>query len=124
MPVPGPACSRQATRAWQYREDLREILNRKQRHVVRQMLKQWCTNVMRSKVEAMKDVAQMIRNHLEGIVAWTQTRMTNSFLEAINGLFQTAKRKARGYRRLTTIRTIIFLIAGKLNFRTLNPHAV
>jgi len=31
--------------------------------------------------------------------------------------------KARGYRRLSTIRTIIFLIAGKLDFRTLNPHA-
>ncbi len=119
-----PACSRQAARAWQYREDLREILNRKQRHVVRQMLKQWCTNVMRSKVEAMKDVARIIRNHLEGIVAWARTRMTNGFLKAINGLFQAAKRKARGYRRLSTIRTIIFLIAGKLNFRTLNPHAV
>ncbi len=115
--------TKRTARAWQYREDLREILNRKQRHVVRQMLKQWCTNVMRSKVEAMKDVARMIRNHLEGIVAWARTRMTNGFLEAINGLFQAAKRKARGYRRLSTIRTIIFLIAGKLNFRTLNPHA-
>ena len=72
----------------------------------------------------MKDLARMIRNHLEGIVAWARTRMTNDFLEAINGLFQAAKRKARGYRRLTTIRTIIFLIAGKLDFRTLNPHAV
>jgi hypothetical protein len=39
----------------------------------------------------------MIRSHLEGIVAWTQTRQTNGFLEAINGLFQAAKRKARGY---------------------------
>ena len=114
--------TKRTARAWQYREDLREILNRRQRHVVRQMLKQWCTNVMRSKVEAMKDVARMIRNHLEGIVAWARTRMTNGFLEAINGLFQAAKRKARGYRRLTTIRTIIFLIAGKLDFRTLNPH--
>jgi len=61
--------------------------------------------------------------HLEGIVAWARTRMTNGFLEALNGLFQAAKRKARGYRRLSTIRTIIFLIAGKLDFRTLNPHA-
>ena len=118
-----PACSRQAARAWRYREDLREILNRKQSHVVCQMLKQWCTNVMRSKVEAMEDVARMIRNHLEGIVTWARTRMTNGFLEAINGLFQAAKRKARGYRCLATIRTIIFLIAGKLDFRTLNPHA-
>jgi len=116
--------TKRTARAWQYREDLREILDRKQINVVRELLTQWCTNVMRSKVEPMKAVAKMIRNHLEGIVAWARTRMTNGFLEALNSLFQAAKRKARGYRRLSTIRTIIFLIAGKLDFRTLNPHAV
>jgi len=115
--------TKRTARAWQYREDLREILNPKQINVVRDMLRQWCTNVMRSKVEPMKVVAKLIRNHMEGIVAWARTRMTNGFLEALNGLFQAAKRKARGYRRLSTIRTIIFLIAGKLDFRTLNPHA-
>ena len=78
---------------------------------------------MRSTVQAMKDVARMIRTHLEGIAAWARTRMTNGFLEALNALFQTAKRKARGYRRWLIVRTIIFLIAGKLDFRTLNPHA-
>lgn len=52
---------------------------------------------MRLKVQAMKDVARMIRTHLEGIAAWARTRMTNGFLEALNGLFQVAKRKARGY---------------------------
>jgi transposase len=114
--------TKRTARAWQYREDLRTILNRKQVNVVRDLLRQWCTNVMRSKVEPMKAVAQMIRKHLEGIVAWARTRMTNGFLEALNGLFQAAKRKARGYRRLSTIRTVIFLIAGKLDFRTLNPH--
>lgn len=114
--------TKRTARAWQYREDLREILNRKQINVVRQLLKQWCTNVMRSKVEPMKAVARMIRNHLEGIVAWARSRMTNGFLEALNSLFQATKRKAPGYRRLSTIRTIIFLIAGKLDFRTLNPH--
>ena len=72
----------------------------------------------------MKAVARMISNHLEGIVSWARTRMTNGFLEALNGLFRAAKRKARGYRRLSTIRTVIFMIAGKLNFRTLNPHAM
>jgi transposase len=109
-------------RAWMYREQLREILNRKQVNVVRGLLGQWCTNVMRSKVEPMKEVAKMIRAHLEGIIAWAQTRATNGFLEAINGLFQAAKRKARGYRRLATIRTVIFLIAGKLDFSKVNPH--
>ena len=78
---------------------------------------------MRSKVEPMKDVARMVRTHLEGIVAWAQTRQTNGFLEAINGLFQAAKRRARGFTRLSTIKTVIFLIAGKLDLQAINPHA-
>lgn len=110
-------------RAWLYKERLREILGRKQINVVRVMLEHWCTCVMRSKVEPMKEVAALVRRHLEGIVAWAQTRQTNGFLEAINGLFQAAKRRARGFTRLSTIRTVIFLIAGKLDFHAINPHA-
>ncbi len=115
--------TKRTARAWLYKEQLREILERKQINVVRNMLTQWATNVMRSKVEPMKEVAKMIRNHLDGIVAWTQTRQTNGFLEAINGLFQAAKRKARGYGNFSTIRTVIFLLAGKLDFSNINPHA-
>ena len=110
-------------RAWLYKEQLREILERKQINVVRAMLEHWCTCVMRSKVEPMKEVAALVRRHLEGIVAWAQTRQTNGFLEAINGLFQAAKRRARGFVRLSTIKTVIFLIAGKLDFQAINPHA-
>jgi transposase len=114
--------TKRTARAWLYREQLREVLDRKQINVVRAMLQQWCTNVLRSKVEPMKDVAHLIRYHLEGIISWAQTRQTNGFLEAINGLFQAAKRKARGYGRFSTIRTVIFLLAGKLDFSKLNPH--
>ena len=83
------------------------------------MLEHWCTCAMRSKVEPMKEVAALVRRHLEGIVAWAQTRQTNGFLEAINGLFQAAKRRARGFTRLSTIKTVIFLIVGKLDFHRL-----
>ena len=114
--------TKRTARAWLYREQLREILARKQINVVRTMLWQWTVNVMRSKVEPMKAVAKMIRKHFDGIVAWTRTRQTNGFLEAINGVFQAAKRKARGYSSFSTIRAVIFLLAGKLDFGKLNPH--
>jgi transposase len=117
------AATKRTARAWLYREHLRDILNRKQINVVSAMLKQWCTNVLRSRVEPMKEVAKMIRKHFDGIVAWTQTRQTNGYIEALNGLFQAAKRKARGYTRFTTMRTVLFLIAGKLDFTPINPHA-
>jgi transposase len=115
--------TKRTARAWLYREQLRDILGRKQINIVSAMLAQWCTNVMRSKVEPMKQVATMIRTHFNGIVAWTRSRQTNGFIEAINGLFQAAKRKARGYTRFQTMKTVLFLIAGKLNFAAINPHA-
>ena len=117
------AATKRTARAWLYREHLREILDRKQINVVSAMLAQWCTNVLRSKVEPMKEVARMIRTHFDGIVAWTQTRQTNGFIEALNGLFQAAKRKARGYTRFATMRTVLFLIAGKLDFTRINLRA-
>jgi transposase len=64
---------------------LRAILQRKQVNVVRQMLRQWYTNVMRSKVEPMKAITQMIRRHLAGMVARVKMRQTDGCLEAING---------------------------------------
>jgi transposase len=117
------AATKRTARAWLYREHLRDILDRKQIKIVSAMLNTWCTNVLRSKVEPMKDVARMIRKHFDGIVAWAQTRQTNGFIEALNGLFQAAKRKARGYTRFATMRTVLFLIAGKLDFTRINPHA-
>lgn len=117
-----PSLKRTA-RAWLYKEQLREILERKQVNVTRHMLQYWSTCVMRSKVQPMKEVAELVRRHIDGIVAWAQTRQTNGFLEAINGLFQAAKRRARGFVRLSTIKTVIFLIAGKLDFHAINPHA-
>jgi transposase len=86
---------KRTARAWFYKEQLREILDRKQINVICEMLHYCSACVMRSKVEATKEVAGLVRRHMEGIVAWAQTRQTNGFLEAINGLFQAAKRRAR-----------------------------
>jgi transposase len=66
------AATKRTARAWLYREGLRAILDRKQINVVAAMLKQWCTNVLRSKVTPMKDVARMVRRHFDGIVARAQ----------------------------------------------------
>jgi hypothetical protein len=58
--------------------------------------------------------------HITGLA---RSRQTSGFIEALNGLFQAAKRKARGYTRFQTMKTVLFLIAGKLNFSPINPHS-
>ena len=46
----------------------------------------------------------------------TITAINNDILEGINSLVQAAKAKARGYRTTKNLITMIYLIAGKLNF--------
>jgi transposase len=50
-------------------------------------------------------------------------RQTNGFIEVINGLFQAAKRKAGGHARFETMRTVLFIIARKLDFSPFNDNA-
>jgi transposase len=66
--ITAPKLTRTA-RASIYKEQLRELLDRRQINVMRDSLKYWCVCVMRSKVDAMKEVAGLVRRHMEGIVA-------------------------------------------------------
>jgi transposase len=116
------ATTTRTANAWKYCEQLKEILSLKQINIVSTRLKRWCANVNRTKLEPLKKVARMILDHFDGIISWAQTRQTNGFLEALNGLFQAAKRKARGYGNFATMRIVAYLIAGDLDFAAVNPH--
>ena len=53
-------------------------------------------------------------NDLERILQrWTSAH-SNARLEGLNGLFQAARARARGYRNTTTFATMIYLIAAPL----------
>lgn len=68
----------------------------------------------RCRLEPMKEAAQSLMRHKNGILAYFRDRVTNAICEAINSLVQAAKRKARGYRTLEGFVAMIYLIAGKL----------
>ena len=52
--------------------------------------------------------------HFERILQrWTSTH-SNARIEGLNGLFQSARARARGYRNTTTFATMIYLIAAPL----------
>ncbi|WHX48530.1 transposase [Paenibacillus woosongensis] len=63
-------------------------------------LGEWMSWAKRSKLEPMIKLATTIKQHEEGVLRWFHSKMTNGFLEGLNGLVQAAKRKARGYLAL------------------------
>ena len=63
-------------------------------------------------LEPVRKALQTLRTHAERVVRrWTST-CTNARLEGLNGLFQAARARARGYRNTETFMTMIYLIAS------------
>lgn len=80
-------------------------------------LRDWYGWAIRSQIEQVRAVAKTVKNHWNGILSWFDSQLSNGFIEAINGLIQAAKRRARGYRTTKNLINMAYLIAGKLDFR-------
>lgn len=80
-------------------------------------LHEWFQWAFRSHISPIVQAAQTIRKHEQAILHWFQTVMTNGLIEAINGIIQAAKRKARGFRTTRNLLAMIYLIGGKLKIQ-------
>ncbi len=81
------------------------------------LLKHWYFWATHSRIPAMIKAAKTIKKHWAGVLRWFTSRISNGLLEAINGLIQSAKSKARGFRSTAYLITMVYLIAGKLDFK-------
>ena len=79
-------------------------------------LKKWYFWATHSRLEPIKEAAYTIKRHWNGVLRWFTSKINNGILEGINSLIQAAKARARGYRTRRNLITMIYLIAGKLNF--------
>jgi transposase len=50
------------------------------------------------------------------VLRWYDSRVNNGILEGLNSLVQATKAKARGYSAFKNLRTIIYMITGKLDY--------
>ena len=62
-------------------------------------------------------LARTIEEHREGMPACFPDRVTPAAMEAVNGLIQTARRRARGYRNFGNLRAICCWMAGRLDLK-------
>lgn len=79
-------------------------------------LRKWFFWATHSRLEPMRKAAWTIKRHWEGVLRWFTSRINNGIMEAINGLIQAAKARARGYRNTQNLISMTYLIAGKLRF--------
>lgn len=110
-----PQLNLKTTRAYQIKLNFQELWEQAPEDA-EGFLKQWYFWATHSRLEPIIDAAKTIKRHWEGVLRWFESRINNGILEGINSLVQAAKAKARGYRSLKNFITMIYIVAGKLDF--------
>jgi transposase len=107
--------------ALRMRETFQQIYVAETEDAFTDLLQKWIDWVHGSDLDPMKEAAQTVKKHREGILNWVKSRLNNGILEGLNSVIQAAKRKARGYGK-KHFATIALLLTGKLNFTNVNPN--
>ena len=111
-------------KALNIREAFQQIYQAPTPELFDKLLRKWYFWATHCRIEPIKEAAYTIQRHWEGIVSWINYKISNGILEGFNSIFQAAKNKARGYKRSDTIKAIIYLLTGKLDFSKINPYYV
>jgi transposase len=111
-----PRLNLKAVRAYHIRENFQEIYKEETREGFERALKKWYFWATHSRIEEMKEAAKTIKRHWSGVLRWYDSKINNGILEGLNSLIQAAKAKARGYRTFKNLKTIIYMLTGKLDY--------
>ena len=83
-------------RAWAIKESLRGLWSYHRKGWAELYWKEWYFWATHSRLEPVKKVARMIRNHLENVLTYFDHRITNAVSEGLNSKIQTVKKTPTG----------------------------
>jgi len=105
-----------SVRSYLLKEDFQSFWEYKMPFWAGRFLDQWCTRVMRSRIEPMKDIAKTLREHRGLILNWFKAKNVLS-LGAVEGLNNKAKvttRKSYGFRTFGAAEIALYHTLGNL----------
>lgn len=85
-------------RAWYLKESFQLFWSYKQPGRAKQHLVKWMNSAMRSRLEPFKKFVRMLRGHLDGVLAWTKTRLSNGAVEGMNNKIKSISHRSFGFR--------------------------
>ena len=105
-----------SVRAYLLKEDFRTFWDYDSPTWAGKFLDQWCTQVMRSRIEPMKKFARTVRVHRELLLNYFRARkaFSSGVIEGLNNKAKVTMRKAYGFRTFRITEISLYHALGKL----------
>jgi transposase len=103
------------SKAYQIKLTLQRLWNYTDRSEAETFLKKWYFWATHSRLEPVIEAARSIKRHWQGILQFVDSRITTGIVEGLNSKIKTAMKRAYGFKSFEYLRTVIYLVAGKIN---------
>lgn len=100
---------------YQIKLTLQRLWNHANRTEAEVFLKRWYFWATNSRLEPVITAAKTIKRHWDGVLQFVESRITTGIVEGMNSKIKTAMKRAYGFKSFVYLRTVIYLVAGKIN---------
>ena len=106
----------QSVRAYLLKEEFQQFWDYDSPTWAGKFLDQWCSKVMRSRIDPVKKFARTVRTHRELLLNYFRARkeFSSGVIEGLNNKAKVTMRKAYGYRSFRIAELSLFHVLGKL----------
>ena len=102
-------------RAWALKDMFRRFWRYLYPTTAAGFFREWYGWAIRSRLKPVMRVAKMLKRKLHGLLTWFRHGITNAVSEGFNGVIQSLKNAARGFRSFAGYRVAILFHCGKLD---------
>ncbi len=81
----------------------------------RDFLKKWGTSALRSRLEPIRKFVHTLRKHIESIITFIESRLTNAVSEGLNRIIGIIRNRASGFRSVDAFIDLIYLVVGDVD---------
>lgn len=105
-------------RAMLLKDDFMDLYTYRREAWARRFLDGWLKRAMLSKLEPIKKVARMIRDHYDGVIGWVSWQISNGRLEGMNNKIRLLSHRSFGLHSAEALISLVYLCCGGLELET------
>lgn len=109
----------ETAKVWAFKESFREFFACATINEAQKFFDNWHESALALGNTHLTKVAQMLKKHIKGLLAYIEHRVSNATAESLNARIQQIKANAKGFRKWQSFRIAILFFLGKLD---LQPH--
>lgn len=114
--------NRRIHRAWILKDEFEQLWDFSEIDKAKDFLLAWITTALKSRLAPIRQFVLTIRLHINRILPFVETHLTNAKAEGLNRIIKIVKNRASGFRTLDAFSDLIFLTVGDVNIPAQIPE--